>query len=35
MRNDEEKEKVRKILDFQGSDYEEWRLLGCDAVWLL
>jgi hypothetical protein len=25
----------RRISGFQGGDYEEWRLLGCDAVWLL
>jgi hypothetical protein len=24
-----------KILDFHGGDYEELRLLGCYAVWLL
>jgi hypothetical protein len=24
-----------KIWGFQGCDYEECRLLGCDAVWLL
>jgi hypothetical protein len=24
-----------KILGFHGSDYEKWRLQGCDAVWLL
>jgi hypothetical protein len=24
-----------KISGFHGGDYEEWRLLGCDAVWLL
>jgi hypothetical protein len=24
-----------KIWGFHGSDYEEWRLLGCYAVWLL
>jgi hypothetical protein len=24
-----------KILGFLGGDYEEWRLLGCYAVWLL
>jgi hypothetical protein len=27
--------KVCKILGFQGGDYEECRLLGCDAVCLL
>jgi hypothetical protein len=25
----------RKIWGFHGDDYEEWRLLGCCAVWLL
>jgi hypothetical protein len=25
----------RKIWGFHGGDYEEWRLLGCYAVWLL
>jgi hypothetical protein len=24
-----------KISGFHGGDYEEWRLLGCYAVWLL
>jgi hypothetical protein len=24
-----------KICGFHGGDYEEYRLLGCDAVWLL
>jgi hypothetical protein len=24
-----------KICGFYGGDYEEWRLLGCYAVWLL
>jgi hypothetical protein len=24
-----------KIWGFHGDDYEEWRLLGCYAVWLL
>jgi hypothetical protein len=24
-----------KIWDFHGSDYEEWHLLGCYAMWLL
>jgi hypothetical protein len=24
-----------KIRGFRGGDYEEWRLLGCYAVWLL
>jgi hypothetical protein len=28
-------EKVCKIWGFHGGDYEEWRLLGCYAVWLL
>jgi hypothetical protein len=23
-----------RILDFHGGDYEECRLLGCNAVWL-
>jgi hypothetical protein len=26
---------VCKISGFHGNDYEEWRLLGCYAVWLL
>jgi hypothetical protein len=25
---------ICKIRGFQGGDYEEWRLLGCYAVWL-
>jgi hypothetical protein len=24
-----------KVWGFNGGDYEEWRLLGCYAVWLL
>jgi hypothetical protein len=27
--------KISKILGFHGGDYEECRLLGCYAVWLL
>jgi hypothetical protein len=26
---------LSKILGFQGGDYDECRLLGCDAMWLL
>jgi hypothetical protein len=26
---------LRKIWGFHGSDYEEWRLLECYAMWLL
>jgi hypothetical protein len=26
---------ICKIWDFHGGDYEEWRILGCYAVWLL
>jgi hypothetical protein len=26
---------ICKILGFHGDDYEEWRLLGCYAVWIL
>jgi hypothetical protein len=26
---------VRYELGFRGGDYDEWRLLGCYAVWLL
>jgi hypothetical protein len=28
-------EKLYKTSGFHGGDYEEWRLLGCYAVWLL
>jgi hypothetical protein len=28
-------QKLCKIWGFHGSDYEEWRLLGCYAVWIL
>jgi hypothetical protein len=26
---------ICKILGFHGSDYEEWRIVGCYAMWLL
>jgi hypothetical protein len=28
-------DKLLTLLGFHGGDYEEWRLLGCYAVWFL